>query len=156
MVNSSNLEVILKEIDSSLLVVGLLFLLSVLYILFKFFFKATKEAWVERVKYFDFIKFFKKFKKDEPFKYTIQDLKKHKVFGKLKRLKDYEYNFYTHGEFDELKTKAFNIFLNAKIDSTIQHIMKIIDEATNDLSELSLRSFMIFVKSVLYRLRLLF
>lgn len=132
---------LIDKISSPLIIVGLLVLLGIVYILFKFFFKATKDAWVEKVKSFNVMNFFKKKEElKDGFKYTIQDLKQHKVFSKLKRLKEHEHKFYTHGVFDELKTKAFKIFLTAKMDSTIEHINKIIDEATNDLSELALRN----------------
>lgn len=130
----SVIKPLIDKITSPLLLVGLLAFGILVYSVMHFFFKATKDAWIERVKSF------KPFKGKDEFTYTIKDLKSHKVFGKLERLKMHRHEFETHGKFDKLKTDAFNFFLEAKLDSTAAHLIKIVNEASNELNRMELRS----------------
>ena len=70
----------------------------------------------------------------------ISSLVTHRCLRKLERLKNRTHEFKTHGEIDHSKAAAFKVFLESKMDSTIQHINKIISKATYDMDKDTLRS----------------
>jgi hypothetical protein len=78
------------------------------------------------------------------FKYKIKDLKIHPVFSHLNDL--YKHNthiFYTDGEPDLSKTRAFQDFLEVKMNSTIKHTKLILDKANESMDPLELRELII-------------
>jgi hypothetical protein len=69
----------------------------------------------------------------------ISELLNHRCVFRLDRLKHERHEFYTHGERDYNKEKAFEVFLEAKMESTIQHIRQIVSNASYEMHKSELR-----------------
>jgi hypothetical protein len=105
--------------------------------LFIFTFKSSIKKMIENFRINDVFKAEKKVS----FKYKIEDLINHDVFSILEiRKKDISEKFYTHDEFDEVKTKVFQDFVKLKMNSTIYNLERIIKEYSNEMNEAELKT----------------
>lgn len=112
-------------------------------VVISFFLYLTKSAWVKLIGSLKFSTDVSKYlwvRKNSKNMFNIEDLRNHSVFRILHIQKLSHYYFKTHGEEDLSKNLAFKQFIEAKMDSTILHLNKIIDEATEDMGELELRA----------------
>jgi hypothetical protein len=129
---------ILKDLitNPKILLFTVLGLITIRVVVYSFF-KNTKFAWEKAILSIDWKSLFKR-RKD--FEYGIEDLKDHKLFNKLKNLKETKRVFYTHGEIDKSKSLAFEFFIKTRLDTTKKCILEIIDKSSNDMNVLELRS----------------
>jgi hypothetical protein len=105
--------------------------------LFIFTFKSSIKKMIENFRINDVFKAEKKVS----FKYKIEDLINHDVFSILEiRKKDISEKFYTHDEFDEVKTKVFQDFVKLKMNSTIYNLERIIKEYSHEMNEAELKT----------------
>ena len=72
-------------------------------------------------------------------KYDIIDLTNHDLFTELLNYKGHVTHFHTHGQLDVTKNKVFKEFLDMKIDSTIENMRSVCEEATEDMSKVELK-----------------
>lgn len=112
---------IVKQIDNP-------YVLGVVVIL-TYFFYLTKDSWSTVISKLRLTKN----------KYDIIDLKNHDLFTEMLSYKGFKTEFYTHGSLDTTKNKIFNDFLELKIDSTIENMISICEESTEDLSKAELK-----------------
>ena len=122
------MEAILELLGSQEGVIGEI---TVLFVVISYFYKDSIKKVIESIS-------FKKAKKDN-FKYGIKDLAKHPVFNEIERLKGFRKDFKCFHLLDVSKTKIFNDFLQAKLDSTAQHLHYINEQVNNEMTRAEVR-----------------
>jgi hypothetical protein len=98
-----------------------------------------KNTYIKIVKFLSGFKLVNIKKLSSEIQKPISGLKSHRCLYRLDKLKDINHKFKTNGEIDHSKNKAFKVFLQAKAESTISHIVKILDTATYDMDKGQLR-----------------
>lgn len=127
------LEVVSNKLDNPVIIVLTLIVLFFLYI--------TKEAWIKKISSITAKDLKKAIGKKPYFQYAIKDLEKHDLFvSDIPSYRDYRYDFYTHGQLDETKSKIFTDFLNVKMDSTKDNMLKISKKAKDEMSRVDLKN----------------
>jgi hypothetical protein len=72
--------------------------------------------------------------------YKIKDLCNHDLFNELEIAKLYSYEFETDGEVDVTKGLVFKDFIDVKLTSTKKNMLKISQEATNEMTKQELKA----------------
>ncbi len=72
--------------------------------------------------------------------YRIKDLCNHDLFNELEIAKLYSYEFETNGETDITKGLVFKDFIDVKLTSTKKNMLKISQEATNEMTKQELKA----------------
>lgn len=120
---------IIEKISNPLILVFILVFFSLLY-----FLKNGLNTFLSKV---DPSQIFKT-KKDH--KYNLTDLSKHDLFNELEIHKRHRFEFETHGKDDVTKALIFRDFLNAKLSSTSQNMLRISSEATGEMTKQDLKA----------------
>ena len=74
------------------------------------------------------------------YKYNIKDLCNHDLFNELEMAKLYSFEFETNGELDITKGLVFKDFIDVKLSSTQENMLKISQEATNEMTKQELKA----------------
>jgi len=74
------------------------------------------------------------------YKYNIKDLCNHDLFNELEIAKLYSYEFETNGETDITKGLVFKDFIDVKLTSTKKNMLKISQEANNEMTKQELKA----------------
>ena len=74
------------------------------------------------------------------YKYNIKDLCNHDLFNELEIAKLYSYEFETNGETDITKALVFKDFIDVKLTSTKKNMLKISQEANNEMTKQELKA----------------
>ncbi len=72
--------------------------------------------------------------------YRIKDLCNHDLFNELEIAKLYSYEFETNGETDITKGLVFKDFIDVKLTSTKKNMLRISQEATNEMTKQELKA----------------
>ena len=72
--------------------------------------------------------------------YRIKDLCNHDLFNELEIAKLYSYEFETNGETDITKALVFKDFIDVKLTSTKKNMLKISQEANNEMTKQELKA----------------
>ena len=108
--------------------------LYVTIIVILFFIYTTKSGWIKVVESLQLTKFSINIGFGSIVNYIarkkIKKLYNHPVFARLEYAKGNDHIFFTHGEVDEAKTKAFQDFLKVKMDSTKKYMTIILNKAS--------------------------
>jgi len=74
------------------------------------------------------------------YKYNIKDLCNHDLFNELEIAKLYSYEFETNGKTDITKGLVFKDFIDVKLTSTKKNMLKISQEANNEMTKQELKA----------------
>jgi len=121
-------EAVVNKISSPILLIVMLLFLAVLYFLSK-----GLNAFISKINPKDLFRRRKTL-------YKIKDLRNHDLFNELEIAKLYSFKFETNGELDVTKGLVFKDFIDVKLTSTKENMLRISQEATNEMTKQELKA----------------